>query len=114
MPKLSEVLEDTQSKLDEKRLSSFRDSFWRHITSGTLLTLIAILVVMIFYEKNLSRFGGLLVGTAVVIDIYAHWLQLNPLKQNFKKRALILILYSGPMAVLGTLLWTFGDLIKIS
>ena len=111
MPKLSDVLENTQAKLDEERLSSLRASFWKHILFGTTLTLIFIIFVIYFYEKDLSRFGGLLVGTAVVIDIYAHWLQLNPLKQNLKKRALILILYSGPIAVIGTLLWTFGDLI---
>ena len=111
MPKLSDVLEDTQAKLDEERYLPLRTNFRKHILIGVFISLLIIVVSKYFFPNELSRVGGLLVGCAVIVDIIAHWIQLNPTKFNSKEKALILIVISGTIAVFGTFLWTFGDLI---
>ena len=111
MAELRDILAQVQTEVDEKELLPIRSKFWIHIIIGIIITVLFIVVANYIYPQELSRIGGGLVGIAVITDIIAHWFQLNPIKKSSKERALSLIVISGTIAVFGTFLWTFGDLI---
>jgi len=103
-------LDDALVERDEKALAPIRERFPRYILAGVLFSLVVSGVLYYLFPGQLSRIGGSLVGVAVVLEIFAHWLQLNPLVTKYKIRALKLVPFSGAAAAIGTVFWTFGDL----
>jgi len=107
--KLSDIELRGQDALKEKRAINSRNDLWKHLLIGLIMSIVITAISYHFVPRELARVGGSLVGLSVFLQMYIHWLELNPTKDNVHIKASKYTVISGVIALLGTVLWTFGD-----
>ncbi|MBQ4848811.1 hypothetical protein [Pseudoalteromonas sp. MMG012] len=97
-----------QNKFKEITAKENRENLPYHMLLGVVIVICICTINEYLMSLSWGKLGGTMVGLSLIGQSIVHWIELNPTRDNLKSKESMITVVSGVVALIGTILWTFG------